>query len=106
MTFLRVLTGVASVIALFTLFGALVEDTAPKQAAAAAIAVGIAVIPYVFMRAVEASRNDQLAELRQIARSAYGNGGILGRICQLQEQKQGEPAAASSRVAGIRVEAL
>jgi hypothetical protein len=92
MKFFHVVTIVASIIASFVLFGAIVEDTAPKQAAAAAIAVGIAVIPYVFMRAVESTRNEELAELRQIAQFVAGNGGMLGRLCQVQDQKQIEPA--------------
>jgi hypothetical protein len=91
MKFFHVVTIVASIIASFVLFGAIVEDTAPKQAAAA-IAVGIAVIPYVFMRAVESTRNEELAELRQIAQFVAGNGGMLGRLCQVQDQKQIEPA--------------
>jgi len=82
MRFFRVVTVVASIIAAFVLLAAFVETSAPKQAATASIALGIAVIPYVLMRAVDASRNQELEELRQIARGVYGNGGRLGRLCQ------------------------
>jgi 1-acyl-sn-glycerol-3-phosphate acyltransferase len=38
----------------FSLFGSFAEDSAPKQAAAAAIAAGLAIIPYCLARSVEA----------------------------------------------------
>jgi hypothetical protein len=49
--FFHVLTIVGTVIGGFLLVGALTADSAPKQAAEAAIAVAFGVLPYCFARA-------------------------------------------------------
>jgi hypothetical protein len=49
------ITLIASCIAAFMLFGAIVSSqSAPQQAAGAALALGVVVIPYVFTRCIEA----------------------------------------------------
>jgi len=51
--FCRVLTGIGSVLGAFILYiGVSEASSAPKEGAAAAIAMGCAVIPYCFARAV------------------------------------------------------
>lgn len=53
MVALWLLTLLCSLVGAFLLFEALGAEAAPAQAAAAAVACGFAVIPYVFTRAVE-----------------------------------------------------
>lgn len=53
MKFFYVLTALGAVIGFFLMLAAVFASSAPAQAAAAAIGVGCAVIPYVFARAVE-----------------------------------------------------
>jgi hypothetical protein len=53
MKFFFLLAALGAVVAFFSLIGAGLENSAPKQAAAAAIAIGWAVVPYVLARAVE-----------------------------------------------------
>ncbi len=52
MTFVWVLALIGSIVGGFTLFGAVVQGSAPQQGALAAVAVGLAVIPYCFARAL------------------------------------------------------
>jgi hypothetical protein len=54
MIFIWILALLGSIAAGLTLFGGILfSNGAPQQAAAAAIAVGFAVIPYCFARAIE-----------------------------------------------------
>ena len=46
-------TMLSSTLGAYLLFGALSAEAAPGQAAAAAVAIGFAVIPYVFTRSLE-----------------------------------------------------
>lgn len=81
-TFCLIVTGVFSTLAMLMLFitmGSL-NNSAPQQAAGAAMALGLAVIPYVFTRCVllAAERNDAeqrhkeiIAALRKLADLAY-----------------------------------
>ena len=65
--FLCVLTIIGAVIGGFFLIGAFVEDSAPKQAASAGIAVALAVIPYCLARAAAAlSTSESVAELKHL----------------------------------------
>lgn len=50
---LWLLTMLSAIAGLFLLSLALKAEAAPAQAAAAAVACGLAVIPYVFVRAIE-----------------------------------------------------
>lgn len=53
MKFFFGLAALGAVVAFFSLIGALTQDSAPRQAAAGVIAIGWAVVPYVFARAIE-----------------------------------------------------
>jgi hypothetical protein len=53
MKILWCLVTIATVIAGFALIGAIVASAAPAQGAAAAVAVGLAVIPYCFARSLQ-----------------------------------------------------
>lgn len=63
--FLYVLTIIGSIVGSCFLTGAFLDDSAPKQAASAGIAVAFAVIPYCLARASSALTNSEsISELR------------------------------------------
>lgn len=51
--FFWVVNSICCVAAGFELLAAMVQDSAPKQAAAASVAVGLAVVPYCFARSLD-----------------------------------------------------
>jgi len=54
LTFLYALTGIGSVIGAFLLVFTIVgSQSAPQQAAGAAMAIGLAIVPYVFSRCIQ-----------------------------------------------------
>jgi len=53
MKFFYVISLLCAGVSIFNLLGATLQDSAPKQAAAAAIAIGWAVVPYVIARSIE-----------------------------------------------------
>ena len=59
MTFVWVLALIGSILGGFTLLGVFLQTGAPQQGALAAIAVGLAVIPYCFARAIEKMRGNE-----------------------------------------------
>lgn len=63
--FLYALTVIGSIVGSFFLIGAFLEDSAPKQAASAGIAVALAVVPYCLARASSAlSNSESISELK------------------------------------------
>lgn len=59
-------TIIGSVIGALSLFGSLLDNSAPRQAAGAAIAVALAVIPYCIARAVDGLMDSPTTELRKL----------------------------------------
>lgn len=76
MAFLWICTFLAACLAALTAGYAVVAGGAPQQAAAAAIALCIAVIPYIFTRACEGMENSRWRrEMLAEARKANGSKG-------------------------------
>ena len=93
MKFLRFMTCLGAFVAggVFV-FGLATANGAPQQAAAAAIAVGIAVIPYVGMRAFDASRSEQIEVMKRVEEALKTHTPMLAYLANTQShQETGKP---------------
>jgi hypothetical protein len=89
MRVLHVLTILAAFAAgLVLVFGVGGANGAPQEAAAAAIAVGIAVIPYVGMRAFDASRGEQIEVMKRVEEALKAHTGMLAYLANAQHHDE------------------
>lgn len=97
--FLWVVTFFGAVAGAFTLVESLSADSAPKQAAAAAIAVGLAVIPYCMARAVTELSAPSLTELKRLNEKLADHTRLLA--AQAKAANPAEPEAAVKDAAPV-----
>jgi hypothetical protein len=86
--FLHVLTIVAAVGAGLFLMGAFAQNGAPQQAAVAAIAVGIAVIPYIMMRGFDSSRTEEIEQIKKLNETLEKQGRIIASLAEARHEEK------------------
>lgn len=62
--FMKIATYIGAILGLLFLFGSMADDSAPRMAAHAAVAIGLAVIPYVITRLIAMTHHEEQQRIR------------------------------------------